>query len=368
MTASIIQITQDLVRMRTTTDRLDELKRAVDYIGAYFADVPSLIVKRFEQNGKPSIVVSTQDTLTPDILLLGHLDVVPAPDDFFEPRMEGTKMMGRGVCDMKSECAVMMQMMRECSAVDARPNIALMLTTDEEIGGEDGAGYLVNTIGYRAKVAIVPDGARQPDEIVSINKGVLLVRLTAHGKRAHGSRPWLGDNAIDKLIATYGRLRATFPLEANAQNIWVPTCNLGIIKGGEAVNQVPDLSTCDLDIRFTEELDAAGAFGRIKKFASDDVQVQLIASGEPIHTDPDHPLVKLYAASVEEHLGHAATFSKACGSNDGRFLTALGIPVIITRPLSGDQHSPDEWLETTSLSDFHRICTLAITRFHASFH
>src|SRR3990167_8076704 len=113
MKESILKITEDLVRIKTTADRPEELQRVIHYVEQFFQDIPHLFIKRYECEGKPSIVIATQDALSPDIFLVGHLDVVPAPDELFEARYEGTKMFGRGVCDMKSECVVLMQLMKE---------------------------------------------------------------------------------------------------------------------------------------------------------------------------------------------------------------------------------------------------------------
>ncbi len=367
MNENIIELTYDLVRMHTTADRPDELQRAIQYVNDYFKPIDSLVIKRYESRHKPSIVISTQDTLTPDILLVGHLDVVPATEELFEPRVAGTRVYGRGVCDMKSECAVMMRIMREIAALEEKPNIALMLTTDEEVGGFDGVNYLINEIGYRCKIALVPDGGTAPDDLVITNKGILTLRLNATGRRAHGSRPWLGENAIDSLIAAYARIRELFPNTPTAEDHWYHTCNIGTIQGGETFNQVPDFATCDLDIRFTEQTNVDDLFAAVKEKAGPDVEVINRISGSPIFTDPNHPYVKMYEEAVEKTLELKTEHNQHCGSNDGRFLSELGIPLIISRPVSGDQHSPHEWLEIESLPKFHRVYWQFIQALHESF-
>ncbi|HAU66055.1 TPA: hypothetical protein DCW61_01790 [Candidatus Uhrbacteria bacterium] len=366
MKESILKITEDLVKMKTTADRPEELQRVIQYIEQFFQNIPGLFIKRYECEGKPSIVISTQDTLFPDVFLVGHLDVVPAPDELFEPSYEGTKMFGRGVCDMKSECVVLMSLMKEFAQRADRLSVALMLTTDEEIGGLHGAAYLLNEIGYRCKVAIIPDGGQSPDDIVLANKGVLLLRMSAKGKTGHGSRPWLGDNAIEKLLSAYARVRTLFPDRATATDFWYHTLNIGTIVGGEAANQIPDSASCDLDIRFTPEVTAQALFDQIQTSVGNDVSVEIRVSGDPIYTNPQNSFVQLYVSCVEERLGSPATFNKHCGSNDGRFFTCLGIPIIVSRPVSGDQHSPHEWLETESLMDFYEICFRAIEKFQQS--
>lgn len=363
MNSNIIEMTEDLVRIQTTADRPEELQRAIEYVAQYFHGIDSLVIKRYESKHKPSIVISTQDTLEPEVLMLGHLDVVPATQELFEPRYEGSKMYGRGVCDMKSECAVMMRIMKQISVLENRPNIALALTTDEEIGGYDGVAYLLNEIGYRCKLALVPDGGQAPDDIVITNKGILTLRLITRGVRAHGSRPWLGDNAIDKLLGAYERIKELFPNTPTAEDHWYHTCNIGIIRGGEAANQVPDYATCDIDVRFVENISSAEFYKQIQEKAGPDVEVINRISGEPIVTSKDHQYVQLYSKALKKTLGLDPRFNKHCGSNDGRFLSELGIPIITSRPVSGDQHSPNEWLETESLADFEKVYWEFIQRY-----
>ena len=132
----VLEITRDLVAIRTTEDRSDELMSAINY--CFDSCCNDLFFRRYEKNNKPSLVISNHEGLDFDVLLVGHLDVVPAKAELFVPRIEGDIMYGRGVCDMKSECAVMLKMMNEISEQKTDKKIALMLTTDEEIGGFDG--------------------------------------------------------------------------------------------------------------------------------------------------------------------------------------------------------------------------------------
>lgn len=360
--ADLLRTTEELVRIRSVADRPDELRRAVGYVEAFFSDVPSLRLRRYERNGKPSIVVGTTDTMHPDVLLAGHLDVVPASDAMFEPVRDGTKLLGRGVCDMKSEDAVMMWLLRELAARPHPPSVALMLTTDEEIGGRDGVGYLVNDAGYRAKVALVPDGGLSPDELILETKGILQVRLTARGRSAHGSRPWLGENALDRLVDAYVGIRGRFPKDAGEEGHWHATMNLGTLRGGTAVNQVPDEAVCDIDIRYPASVGRATVLDVVTSSANG-CTVDLVLDDAASSTPHDHPFVGAYASALRDELGLDARACKNHGGNDGRYLTAHGIPVITSRPTSGDQHSPTEWLDTESLEPFYRLYRSCIDRF-----
>jgi succinyl-diaminopimelate desuccinylase len=346
----ILSLAEQLMRVRSTADRPEELERVVAAAELALSDAPGLCLRRYAFGGKPSLVASTRDTLAPDVMMVGHLDVVPGADDLFEPRYEGTVLRGRGACDMKVECAAMIGLMRGYAAEESPPNVALMLTTDEEIGGRNGVGRLVGEFGYRAKAALVPDGGSAPGDLIVRNKGVLHVRLTAHGRAAHGSRPWLGENAIERLTDAAARVTRAFPASDDAEH-WHVTCSIGTIRGGTAVNQVPDVAECGIDIRFPETETLGGMLARVRGLAGA-CEVEALAGDAPVGIAADDPFVRRYAAIVREETGGSVTFGCSHGSNDGRYFAALGIPVIVSRPRSGGQHGPDEWLDTADLVPF----------------
>lgn len=349
MEKDVLEITLDLIKIPSTGNRPEEINRVFEYVKDFFSN-KNLFIKSYVQNQKLSLVISTVDTLSPDILMIGHLDVVDGDVQMFEPRIENGKLIGRGACDMKSENAVMMYLMAEFSEQENPPSVGLMLTSDEEIGGADGVGYLVNSVGYRCKVALVPDGSSSPEEMAIANKGVLHLRLKTKGKPAHGSSPWLGDNAIDKLMNSYQKVKNLFP-ETKVSDHWFNTCNIGNFQAGNNINQVPDSASCGLDIRFVESDNAQKITEKIRTEIPD-CEVEIVVTGLPCSTPADNNYLRLYSQVVQEKFNLKSSFSKNCGGHDGRYLSALGIPVIVTRPISGDQHSEKEWVDIASLKMF----------------
>ncbi len=360
MQKSIREITEDLIRIRTTADRPAEIARAVQYVKDYFADVDSIVIREYESGGKPSLVISYTETLTPDVMLVGHLDVVPAADELFEPRIKGTRMYGRGACDMKSEIAIMLQLMREFATT--RPSIALMLGCDEEVGGINGVGYLVNTVGYRTRVALVPDGGESLEKVVLKSKGLLHITVSTTGRAAHGSRPWLGENAIEKLFEIYKKIHALFPA-SNDPDRWYSTCVLGKFSGGMVVNQVPDQASCDIDIRFAEDIMPDALLTRVRECVGAAASVELLCSGRYVTVPLENSYLQAYGAVVRELFHAELTEEITHGATDGRFFSELGIPVITSRPCSGEQHTPYEWVDLDSLDDFKKLYLDVVQRF-----
>lgn len=346
---NLTDLASKLVRIQSTSDKPEQLKQAAQAVVDFLSDQPELIVKKYERNGKPSVVVLTQDTLEPDILFCGHLDVVPADEKMFEPVLKDGRLYGRGFCDMKSGAAVLLSLMKNFAQNPLPVSLGLMLTTDEEIGGQNGVGHLVNEIGYRAKMVIAPDGGNGPDQVIVKNKGLLHLKLTAKGKKAHASRPWEGTNAIHLLLQELNNIRQLFP--DLKQEEWTDTLSIGVIEGGQAVNQVADQASACLDIRLTEKTNPEEILSRIRE-AAPGCELEILARGDVSLTNPEHPFLKLYKDVLKSKMSLDADFRGTPGGNDGRYFTRFGIPVLIVRPLSGGLHGPEEWLDAEGFKNY----------------
>ena len=54
---------------------------------------------------------------------------------------------------------------------------------------------------------------------------------------------------------------------------------------------------------------------------------------------------------------HAARrLVRESGGSDARFICRHGIPVIVARPLVGNLHAEDEWIDVASMVTFYHIC------------
>lgn len=349
MKKEIIKLTKDLIRFQSVSDNYSECVRIIDFVENYFLK-SNVIIHRYEKNGVPSLVVSLQNTKKPKIFLSGHLDVAPAKQGQFKPYEKDKKLYGRGAGDMKAACAVMMYLIKELSLKKEKTNIALMLTTDEEVGGEYGAKFLIEDKGYRADVAIVPDGGKSLKTIVLNEKGVLHLKVKSNGKTAHGARPFLGINAIDDLINKYHKLREYLPVSKDKD--WVNTMNLSKISGGVANNSVPDKAEMILDIRYLKVEDKDKILTKIKKIFGD---YELLAFGYPNNQDKDNNFISKYIKICESVIKEKIILHKAEGSSDARFFAQYASVCIVTYLKHDNLHSEDEWVDIEEIYKFYEI-------------
>jgi succinyl-diaminopimelate desuccinylase len=344
----LLNLTKDLIRFKSMLSRPDEINRCADFIERYLKDIGASC-KRFECDGVPSIAAVPGTDFAP-VLLMSHIDVVDAPDELFEPVEKEGKLYGRGSIDDKYAAALSMILFREYlhkAGKEGRAQkdlpLGILITGDEEGGGHKGAKEALKTI--RTDFCIALDGGNIR-KIVTKEKGVLRLKLIARGKAAHGSRPWLGENAIEKLFEDYQRIKAFFGDDAPEH--WHKTINFSIIHSGKSENQVPDLAEAVFDVRYTEKDDVDTLVKQMREKIQGELLVEmkepLFLGGESAYLD------LLLDVSKKTTLGFEH------GASDARFLKEHGTPGIVWGA-DGDQsaHSYDEHLNLESFYELYGI-------------
>ncbi len=196
------------------------------------------------------------------LVLSGHLDVVPAdePDwcsDPFRLEERDGRLYGRGACDMKASLAIAMNLAADAAETDLRHPLVLLFSYDEELGSL-GAQHLCATWDRAVSLprrAVI--GEPTSLRAVRMHKGHLKLRITVRGRSAHSGSPHLGRNAIERamgVVAALRSLRREFESERVVTSAFFaavpfPVLNIARIRGGTAVNVVPDLCTIDVGVR-----------------------------------------------------------------------------------------------------------------------
>jgi len=347
----VASTTADLVEYRTTEDRPESMAAGLSYVVDFFAD-EAVEIDRFRHDGVPSLVVSLDGSRSPDVLLHGHLDVVPAADSMFTPRyVDEGELSGRGTADMKGGLAAMMHVVRDLSRDASPPSLALMVVTDEERGGHHGARYLLAEAGYDPAFCITgePNNLDGYMDVVYRQKGVIRIDLTATGASAHAATPEQGENAIAALMDAHPEIRAVFAAE---DGDWPTTVNYGHVEGGTAVNQVPDRASLRLDVRYPD----ADARDRVLTAlrAIDGLRVESVGHGAPVDTDPDDPHVRGLQRHAERVIGRDVNLVRKPHTSDLRHFATQGIPGVAFGPEAYGSHESYEYLVVDSLPDYCR--------------
>lgn len=348
------KLLKELIEFETIADKNGNLHKVIDYVDGLFND-KNVHTSRFVKNNKPSIVITSKFTKTPKVILNGHLDVVPADyEKAFEPYEKNGKVYGRGAADMKGQVSAMItafvELLEEFPEMDA----GLMITTDEEQGGMNGVEYLLKEEGYNAEVAFVPDQGRNW-QLATDEKGLLWYKITAKGITAHSSRPWEGENAINKCWKVYKKVRDDFKEKfgnLDTGDGWIPTINLGALNGGDAYNKVPAFAEMKLDIRFPDEV-GENTIREIVEAACNEYEVEFEnpLTTKSSHIDPENKFMKKWI-EIAKSKNKPVELLKCHGGSDGRFFVEAGIPTIMTCPDMAIVHSDHEWINFDDLVDF----------------
>ena len=183
-------------------------------------------------------------------------------------------------------------------------------------------------------------------------KGVLALRIMVFGTSAHGSTPWLGDNAVLKAIDVFRRIESMpFTLESS-ELFDRPSVNLGRIVGGDAPNKVPEECAMDVDIRYLPEQDPGELLAQIR--AIPDVHVARSFIWPPARVSPRNPYVLALCQAASRLTDGESMSVGRDGASDAVAFQKAGVPAVEFGPSGGGHHGPDEWVSIDSLARYRR--------------
>ncbi len=351
----LVRLTRDLVLIESTDSRPDERRRCFQLVHNHLEGLDGLHLIDHRCGDYDSLLALPDGIDQPDVLLCAHLDVVEHPEpERYRSELRDGRIYGPGAGDMKGALAILLELFRKWHRQQPGVSLGLVITSDEERGGHCGLRYLVEDRGLRCGVAIIPDGGSLT-EITSEEKGILHVELKARGMSAHAARPWLGVNAVESLVNSLKRIQENFETKRKASetDYWQLTCTPTIFTtDNDSFNRIPDSACATLDIRYPLPYQADELLERIRQSVTEGVSIDVKVTAEPTQLAPDPTFVDI----TSEVTGTAAQLVQVCGGSDGRFLSAHGIPVMLSRPDVGNLHNPDEWVDIASMSTYYQIC------------
>ncbi|TDU68037.1 succinyl-diaminopimelate desuccinylase [Prosthecobacter fusiformis] len=359
----LVALTRDLILIPSTDTRPHERARCFAFLRDHLEAVDGVCIREFESDGYGSLVASPMGAENPEILMVAHLDVIDHPDmDVYRSSVRDGRIYGPGAGDMKGQVAIMVELFCQLQRQYPGLSFGLAITSDEEIGGHHGVKHLFERMGLRCGVAIVPDGGSINDITVA-EKGILHARLSCQGKEGHAARPWLTPNAL--LYLTEAVVRVTQDMGALKSRAditddhWYPTCVPTVLRtANQTLNCIPGEAYACLDIRFPYPLTVVEMLDQVRQSAGAGIEVEELMSAPPTQLAPD----PLYLQITYELTQQPVNRVRASGGSDARFISQHGIPVILSRPLVGSMHSPEEWIDIESMGLYYRICEEFILR------
>jgi glutamate carboxypeptidase len=310
------------------------------------------------------LVVRVRPEAPRRVLLTGHMDTVYPADHPFQSSewLDVDRLRGPGAADMKGGIALMLAALRAFEATRPSLGYDVLVNSDEETGSLSSAA-LIRELA-QGKLAALTYEPALPDGIMArARPGSGNFAAVVTGRAAHAGRnPQDGRNALVAAADLALRLhRARHPgLSINPAKI----------DGGSPNNIVPASAVLRFNLRPRGPDEAAEARALIDLLVAEvtrehDVSIELHGGfGRP--PKPITPAAeRLFAlvAGAAADLGQPLTWADTGGVCDGNNISACGIPVIDTMGARGDFiHSPQEYLEVSSLIDRARLTALVLHR------
>jgi acetylornithine deacetylase len=322
----------------------------------------------------------------PALVLQGHVDVVPPGDlakwrtDPFEPTVRGTRVHGRGACDMKAGVVANLAALAAIrrSGTVLRRGLALHLVVGEEDGGLGAFATLRR--GHTGEACVITEPTS--GTLITANAGALTFTLEVPGVATHASTPYAGHSALDSYVLLHGALadlgeQRNRAVETLMSEYPVPyPLVVGRVRAGDWSSSVPDLLVADgrLGLRIEEDPQMArreleervAAVAAADPFLRDHPPVVTWSGGQfaggQLH--PGHPLRDLVLQAHADVSGDERLRERGAPyGSDLRLYNGAGIPTLHYGP--GDvrlAHGPDEAVDVEEVVRVTETLVLAAVR------
>lgn len=385
-------ILQQLLHFDTTNPPGNELP-CIEHIAAILQrdGIEPLVLE--SAPGRGNLVARLKgDGSLPPLLLIGHVDVVPAEaDKWARPPFSGDLVdgvvWGRGATDMKNMVAMELVtcLLLEREGVRLKRDVIFMANADEEVGGRMGAGWMAlnHPDLIRAEYAINEGGATSlvlNDKVFYVcstaEKGSARFTLRGRGRPGHASRPHKNNallplsQAVVRLIETSLPLRVTRSAKAhiealaqgadeslreNILNLLDPakheealaalplpdthkerlsaslhnTATPTMLKAGTKINVIPAEAECQVDCRILPGTTIEALEQELRDVIGNHVEIEFGPVYPALESDPASPLFETIRQVIAEHENGAVLVpGMITGGTDAKSITRLGTKVL----------------------------------------
>lgn len=368
-----------------TTNPPGNEAEAADFLAGLLDDAGIPSQKLTSPGGRTSLYARVRATAGNGraIVLIHHMDVVPARNDWkvepFSGRSLKGRTWGRGAIDTKG--LGIAQLAAILTTRDQlKTDVIFLAVADEELGGKEGAGWLVEAHPelFEDVDGVINEGGSNRVfggrvlwwGIEVAQKRPLWLRATAYGRGGHASG-FNPRSATHQLVMALARL-VERPLafrvspaarlfvnslaaveggsmEDFAENMdarvaagevpgglplyFVDTIQVTAMETGTASNVVLPVASAAIDIRLLPDTDADALLAEIREILGPKIEVEVVLESPMSDASPvDHPLYEAIATVLEVRGDVVPTM--IAGVTDSRFFRQRGIPTYGVLPFA----------------------------------
>ncbi|MBA1324768.1 acetylornithine deacetylase [Pseudomonas plecoglossicida] len=346
----------------------DSNLQLIGFIRDYLAELGVASELFFNAEGtKANLFASIGPTDRGGVVLSGHTDVVPVDgqawsvDPFVMTERDG-RLYGRGTADMKGFIASVLAAVPAFLAQPLHTPVHLAFSYDEEVGCL-GVRSMLDALAQRPhKPRLCLIG--EPTELKPVlgHKGKLAMRCQVHGAACHSAYAPYGVNAIEYAARMIGKLGEIGQALAEDQDARFDppfsTVQTGVIKGGRALNIVPEECEFDFEVRALPGFAAEAVADQLQAYAEAELlpRMRAVSAASDIRLRPLSAYPGLATAADSEAarlvalLSGSSEFGTVAFGTEGGLFDQAGIATLVCGPGSMEQgHRPDEFVSVEQL-------------------
>jgi acetylornithine deacetylase len=370
--AEVVEAAAEMIRIPSINPDLvpdgggeDELAGA---IAARLRRTPGIDVElQSTSNGRSNVIAAAGTGRGRTLLLNGHIDTVGVEGmaEPFNPRVEANKLYGRGSYDMKAAMAGATVLLEHIArAGDFPGRVVVTYVVDEEFASIGTEAVVREIDRWAPDAAIVLENSDL--DICVAHKGFAWLEIVTQGVAAHGSRYWLGVDAI----AMMGYVQVELDKLGNQllerhphRYLGPPSLHMGLIRGGQEISSYP--ASCHLQVERrtvpgeTVELIEGEIDEIIQRLQRRDPDFSALATTgivrNPFEVGEDEEIVQTLRLEILDVRGQEPAFIGKAGWADSALLAEAGIPTTYFGPGGFGAHGAEEWVDIDSLEAFTHI-------------
>lgn len=347
------KLCSELVKIKTENPPGDT-RDCAEYIGDFLENIGIPVTYTYGPDGRTNVLSKNQES---PLLLLGHIDVVPALADGWEYHpysgtVDDVYVHGRGSTDMKGGCAAVLTALESVADnSDARaPSVAFVC--DEEGGGNSGVRHLLSKKLIHACDCLIAEPTPAHAPCIG-QKGIFRCSVEFKGEPGHASLyPQFGVSAVMQAVDFIQKIslihEREYPLDEQMEKIICHSAkvaeeiyggdfssvlrkisyNPGIISGGERENIVAQRCLLKMDIRVPWGVENSALESELRGLLPKDACMDVLAAADASMTDPDSFLVQTVCDCIGDAYHIACQPMVQWAASDARALRLAGFRAI----------------------------------------
>ena len=354
-----------LVAIDSPTDDISATQRCLRLIGQALTSIDFAVTELPTEQGHVHLLARRQGPNEPiPLILSGHVDTVHhASESFSGLRIDGDRVTGPGVADMKGGIIVMLTALDTLAAMGVLDalDVRVFINSDEELQSSSSQ-ELLNKAARGSEIGLVFDAARPDGAIVGSRRATGRFHFKIKGRAAHsGEALHEGRSAIQEAAVLVQRIEALTDADRGV------SLNCAVLRAGTEATIVPAHAELIVDARCDRAEDVPWIEDKMKELANESVRGCMTtvsgSMGRPAWSESFGSL-QLYDIWLEaaDELGLGALELAHAGSGgDGNFLHSFGVPTLDgLGPVGGDQHTEQEWVDLSSIPERAALSALSI--------